>query len=243
MNRPPIPPDIAHQLRREAGFGCCKCGRPIYVYHHIVEWKDEHHYRAEDMMILCPYCHEEATQGAMKETEQRQLKADPRNIRKGYVEGLLKINAEDPCVELANVRFCKFNDLIIIDDEPIISLGISEEGGLEISLSLYDRLDRQVLRIDRNQWLTTDSFPWDIKSKFQYLEIRHKKSDILLRIDAKSETPVITGCLRKGGTTVRMTEQKIKIDSHLVKNVVFRDGTWIHTAIRIWKDQDHVEFG
>ena len=81
------PAAIARQLRREAGFGCCACGLPIIQYHHIVEWSEDQHFRTQDMMVLCPLHHDQATKGAMPEAEQRRFKAKPYNVQRGLAQG------------------------------------------------------------------------------------------------------------------------------------------------------------
>ena len=88
---------------KRRGFGCCKCGRPVYQYHHIIDYAIEQHFRPEDMMILCPYCHDEATK-AMPELEQRGHKANPYNIQRGMVSGSLEINHSECAVDLGTVR-------------------------------------------------------------------------------------------------------------------------------------------
>src|ERR1700737_1556469 len=69
--------------------GWCKCGCPLLQYHHIVEWAEEAHFRPEDMMVLCPLHHDQATKGAMPELEQRQMKSAPPNIQQGHALALL----------------------------------------------------------------------------------------------------------------------------------------------------------
>src|SRR5262245_46462191 len=81
--RPALPVEIQRQLRREAWFGCCRCGSPFVEYHHILGIARTGHQAAE-MMLLCPSCHHLATVGALDETEQRKLKTLPFNRRMGY---------------------------------------------------------------------------------------------------------------------------------------------------------------
>ena len=80
------PDPIKRQLRQEAAFGCCVCGFPILQYHHIVQWKDDQHFRPEDMMVLCPNDHDRATKGAFPEAEQRRWKANPYNKERGLAK-------------------------------------------------------------------------------------------------------------------------------------------------------------
>lgn len=96
----PIPEPVKRIVRQEAGFGCCKCGHSIIEYHHIV--KDSK--KPEDIMLLCPICHAEATDKAMLEPEQRFYKENPFNIKEGYVEGQLKVNQKAPVINIGSVQ-------------------------------------------------------------------------------------------------------------------------------------------
>ena len=68
------PAHVKLQLPQEAGFGCCICGYPFYEYHHIREFTPEPHHDPEDMMVLCPNHHHQATVHALEETDQRRWK-------------------------------------------------------------------------------------------------------------------------------------------------------------------------
>ena len=89
QERPARPAAVSWQLRREAGFGCCKCGVPIYQYHHIVPYHEDAPYPPAEMMLLCPTRHDQATKGALPEEDQWECKRLPYNVRNGIVEGAL----------------------------------------------------------------------------------------------------------------------------------------------------------
>jgi hypothetical protein len=144
--RPPTPPDVALALRKEAGFGCCVCGGHIIKYHHIIPWNIEHHFRPEDMMVLCPNHHDEAD-SAIPESKQRKYKARPCNIKNGYAHGRIIVNAERPVLSTGATAFVPWGDLLLVDGEKIIGLSRVEEGLLELTLSLYDRDDTLVVEI------------------------------------------------------------------------------------------------
>lgn len=175
-----VPEPIKRQVRQKAGFGCCKCGFPIIEYHHIV--RDS--LKPEDIMLLCPIHHHEATVGAMLEEEQLYWKANPYNIQSGYVEGKLKINQKTPVINIGTNQFIGDGNFIIVDGENIFSTEINE-GRLELSMMLYDQKDNPVAVIKRNEWISGNPLPWDLESKFQWLKIRRKLRDIQLEINAR----------------------------------------------------------
>lgn len=100
-----IPEDVKRRLRQEAGCGCCKCGLPMIQYHRIIPREVEDHNRPEDMMVLCPNHHWEVTSGAMLEDEQRNYKAHPFNMDRGYVDGQLTINQSYCAIAVGSCEF------------------------------------------------------------------------------------------------------------------------------------------
>jgi hypothetical protein len=215
-SRPTVPETVKLELRQEAGFGCCKCGRPVFEYHHIVEYADEAHFRPVDMMVLCPYCHDEATKGAMTIAEQRSHKTSPFNIRQGMSEGLLKINQDSCELESGSIRFIARGDILRVDGEPLLALRKDAYGALELSVSLYDRDDRLLVRIVRNEWIADeDPLPWDIEADFQYLRIRSKKRDIRLEIDARSRPIALRANLWRKGQNIELSPKHLSFKASL----------------------------
>jgi hypothetical protein len=177
-----IPEPIKRQVRHHDGFGCCECGFPIIEYHHIV--KDSQN--PEDIMLLCPIHHHEATVGAMLLADQRSRKSNPFNITSGFVEGTLKVNQKTPVLNLGTNQLVGTGDFILIDGESMLSLEI-RDGRLELSMRVYDQNDTLVAEVKDNEWISGDPLPWDLESGFQWLRIRRKLRDIQVEIDARKE--------------------------------------------------------
>jgi len=175
-----IPAPVKRIVRQQAGFGCCKCGFPIIQYHHIVRGSE----KPEDIMLLCPNCHHEATSKAMTELEQRFYRARPVNVERGYVEGMLKVNQNAPVVNVGTNQFIGEGDFLLVDGESLLSLSITEQK-LDLSMKLFDRDDQLVVEIEKNEWISGDVLPWDLECQYQHLQIRRKLRDIQLEIDAR----------------------------------------------------------
>jgi hypothetical protein len=121
------PAAVARLLRQEAGFGCCVCGTPILQYHHIVEWADEQHFRPQDMMVLCPTHHDQATKGAMPEVEQRQYKAAPNNIKRGLVDGTLKVRQDYCAASFGSVMMVGEGTFLQMDGKNVLGFNIEDQ--------------------------------------------------------------------------------------------------------------------
>jgi hypothetical protein len=203
-NRDDVPRSIKRQLRREAGFGCCVCGMPFVQYHHIVPYSSEAHNRPEDMMALCPTCHAMATAGALTETEQRQHKARPRNVERGFADGLLKLNQEECVVAVGDTRLGGNVELLRVDDEPLLALYLGQDKQLLLSATVYGPDDGLLLRIDRNEWVTGDAAPWDIDYRFRYLALRRADRDISLEFDARHDPIRLRASLWRHGHNIKL---------------------------------------
>jgi hypothetical protein len=199
-----IPEPVKRIVRQEAGFGCCKCGLPIIEYHHIV--KDSK--KPEDIMLLCPTCHTEATVKAMPEPEQMFYKANPFNIKAGYVEGMLKVNQDTPVVNVGTNQFIGEGDFLLVDGENLLSITVNE-GRLELSMKLFDQKDQLVAKIERNEWISGDALPWDMESSFQWLRIRRKIRDIELEIDARKYPFDIRADMWRKGVNFQLSPDSI----------------------------------
>ena len=224
--RPKPPRHVQLRLRKEAGFGCCKCGRPVYEYHHIIEYANDPHFRSEDMMILCPYCHDEATKGAMTEKEQRVHKANLYNIQRGLASGQFKINQDLCAIECSTILMRANGTMFRVDGEPLLGLELNSNGGLDLSVILFDKDNNKIATIDHNEWVTESDFmPWDIESDFQYLKIRQKAGDIRLEIDARTEPVQLRADLWAKGHLIKIgpSELFFKSAMFVFQNFIIQD--------------------
>jgi hypothetical protein len=217
--RPPIPPDVKRALRQEAGFGCCKCGFPIYDYQHIIPYSVDPHFRVEDMMLLCPNHHREATLQAISETEQRRYKANPYNRRRGTAEGSLRINSSTVAVKLGTVNFVGDGTLLQVDEEDLIALHLGEERIVQLSASLYNRDGELLSLIHRNEWISGDPLPWDLEFGLTWITLRERSGLIALTIDARTLPLTVTGHFWYSGQHFRLSPTQGIIINGVVENL------------------------
>jgi len=223
-----IPEPIKRIVRQEAGFGCCKCGLPIIEYHHIV--RDSQ--KPEDIMLLCPTHHHEATVKAMLEQEQRLCKANSFNIKAGYVEGMLKVNQDTPVINVGTNQFIGEGDFLLVDGENLLSIKVNG-GRLELSMKLYDQNDELVAEIKSNEWISGDELPWDLESSFQWLRMRRKLGDVELEIDARRYPFDVRADMWRKGVNFQLRPDAIMFNS-VKTSVGFKNICFV--AIRLEAD-------
>ena len=197
--RTAAPAEVQRILRQEAGFGCCRCGYPFFQYHHIVPWHEDEHYRAEDMMTLCPNCHDEVTTGQVPESEQREWKSNPKNIQDGYASGRLRIDQKDLVVTLGGSRFVDTPVLLRLHGEDMIVIKQSEDGRLLVSARSYDEDDSLLFSITDNDWDTGTNLPWDLRARWRHVLLRYRPGKIGFEIDARQDPVKMRGTFWKSG--------------------------------------------
>jgi hypothetical protein len=158
------------------------------------------------MMILCPNDHAAATEGALIEQEQRAYKNNPFNMIQGYAEGQLKSNQTYCVVSFGNNCFVGNSCFLKVNNESLLGLELDSNGRMLLSLRLYDPKDNLLIFIDRNEWISGDPLPWDIKSSYQRLEIRRKNRDVALSVNLRSSPAHLVADLWKSGQHIEINE-------------------------------------
>ena len=173
-------------------------------------------------MILCPLCHHEATVGAVPESEQRSYKSRPFNIANGYAEGKVRINQSVPAIAAGSNQFVGEGAFLVVDQEELISLNLGVSGALELSVELYDRKDQLLALIERNEWISGDPLPWDLESGFQWIKLRWKLGDVVLKIDARNFPIEIRGDLWRKGQKFQISRDWIRFNG-VLQNIKLSD--------------------
>jgi hypothetical protein len=82
----------------------------------------------------------------MPEAEQRRYKANPKNIRRGFAQGLLQVRQDYCAVAIGSVFVVGEGTFLRIAGEDIFGMHIGA-GNLEISLRLYNEQDELLLEL------------------------------------------------------------------------------------------------
>lgn len=216
-SRPQPSADVKRELRKRAGYGCCRCGLPVYQYHHIVPWHIEEHFRVEDMMVLCPTCHDAATKGSLTEARQRQFQENPHNIEKGYASGDLLVGQQYVALDFGGVLLVGDGSSISVDGEDLLRISLSNEGELELSIELRDESGRTLATIEKNEWISGDPSLWDMTSDHDRLKIWSARRKIALELNARSTPVTLRADLWAKGQLIRMNSAGISWDGEIIQ--------------------------
>lgn len=215
-----IPEAVKRQLRRDAGFGCCICGNPVFQYHHIVPWADTKSHEPDNMLVLCPNHHYEATVLALTMEAQRAAKVEPLNIRNGYANGLLKMGDSGLAISVGANLLVGPGFKFVVNGVPLLSIETDEDARLLLSMDLYDAQDTLLTTIHRNEWLSGDPLPWDIEFNHRMLTVRRKSREMSLSIDARMEPIQLKGRLFREGQLFEIGPQALRFNG-VIQDLTF----------------------
>lgn len=188
-----MPDAVKLRLRQESGFGCCKCGHPFIEYHHIIPYAEDAHFRPEDMMALCPNCHDLCTARALSESQQRSFKANPRNIAERRSLGRLYVTTNELRVELAGGLAINTPELLNVRGEVMLAVRLSSDGRVLVSAIIHDQLGRSVGRLVDNEWLFDPNGVFDLKVAPRKATVRSARRKVSFEVESRNESIRVKG--------------------------------------------------
>lgn len=143
-------------LRKEVGFGCPVCRSPFLEWHHFdPPWEDEHHWRPEGMIAMCPNCHGPADrrknkEGAYSKEELRKLKRGDYSRIDVATRFPWWQNKTSVLVRIGGNYSDASSSALSVNGIPIIGLKRDDSGHLLLSLELRDGGGQVVVSIRDN---------------------------------------------------------------------------------------------
>jgi hypothetical protein len=166
------------------------------------------------MMILCPNCHDMASKGALTVEEQRKFKARPHNAKKGYAAGFLKLPSVAPVLNLGGTVFVNDGTVLAFRDKPVLSVGVNEEGGLQLSMVLQDSDGQTLAVVENNEWVSGDAHIWDLEAGYRRLKLRQRSRKIALEIDGRQWPIMVRAHLWEDGRQIFVGPDGLAFGGH-----------------------------
>jgi len=182
----------------------------------------EQHFRPEDMMLLCPKCHDMATKNVLREADQRRFKAYPFNQKHGFANGLLHVPKEACEVMLSTNTLIGTGCFIRVDETCLLSLHVGEERQLQISTAIFNQAEELVVLIEGSEWITGEPTPWDFESDYQYLKVRCKPYNVLLELRADKQPMRVRAKLGRRGVSIDAQPSRVLVNGGPLQGMTMR---------------------
>lgn len=183
-SRPDTPAKVARQLRQESLFGCALCGFPFVVYHHIVPWEEDEHFRPDDMVAVCPNCH--ARVHRMHRSRQYDIKRNPRNASRKSLWAEMEFSILSRKFMVGDVLIEGASDIVMFNDIPVLSWRIID-GRVLLDATLHSEDGTIALSVRENEVVLKKFSMWDFVFKFNYIKINNKRNSISWEIDLRKD--------------------------------------------------------
>ena len=204
-----IPLDVRRFLRREACFGCAKCGSPILDYHHIIPFSDQAHHEPEHMIALCPTHHCEMA----KKPRHRcyELKANPYNKQHGKLRGELGTDAKFTSFLVGSNTYKDTPVIFSYFGQPIISYYVQDG---QILLDPYiPKIDMWPnILIRKNDVIINSDDKWDVDFRTNFLKFEKKKNETYFQIDVRKPVAQIKLKFSIRGRSFEFTPLKTNVE-------------------------------
>ncbi len=189
-----IPGPLRREVRQASLFGCSSCGCPIIEYHHIIPFAQVQEHRFENLVALCPTCHQRADEGGQWSQELvHQVKANPYNS--DATKDRFIVSADDFIIQIGWIEFHITGRLISIRDEPMLKCSRTDEGIVLVSGQFHNRDGQLLAIIQENEWQVLVDQAWDIEFlAARTLIVRAGPRDIILRMKISDNVLEIQQC-------------------------------------------------
>ena len=225
QSRPPIPTKLEREVRKSAYYGCVRCGCPIVHIHHIEPWAEVKKHEKDNLVALCPNCHDEVHNGTYIREHLLEDIKNPFNKKTGVVSksfGLGKLADIDFC--MGGVRAANTPNILTVQNQRLIFFNMDHAGNALLNAIFYDEKGNLIAIIEDNIWKTfIRPDTWDISYKAGRLKINNKSKPVYLEFEAKNNIIVIKGKLHYRGCTLEVNEEELIINTPSVSGFHFKN--------------------
>lgn len=185
-----VPEEVKREVRQRCGFGCVICGFGFYDYEHFKpDFVDAKSHDPKGMTLLCSQCNQKRARGRLSAHTVELADKNPKCRQAGFANELFDFHNKPITVKFAGVTFHNCQNLIVVNEQPILSVKPSEnpDGPMLLSGIFCNSIGQETLLIHENEWhAKTDN--WDVECIGARITIRSAPGEFVLviRMEAPS---------------------------------------------------------
>ena len=210
--RPPA--NVRRALRKEALFGCVKCGFAFCEYEHIdPAFPDATEHDPARMAFLCKRCHGEITAGVASKESVWKAKAEPFCKRdKPAWKGNLEFGNLNSTLGTMTFHDCRV--LLRVLGEDLLTIDPPEEDGgpIRVNARLFDGGTTPSLEIEDNA-ITIGGDNWDVEIVGDLLTVRRAAGEpsLIYRFVPGAGVQIERIAMNYKGVTIEVTPARVTI--------------------------------
>ncbi len=213
-----IPEPIKIQIRKNAGYGCVRCGNIFYEYHHHnPPFASAHTHDPMGITLLCHRCHGQLNKGFLKPADFAPFIASPWPLRQGFSCGNFGFGSHaNPRIEIGPVTAESTSVVLEIETFTLLEIEPPEEPNTPFRLTAFFTASDGSLTtaIVRNEVkICADN--WDVNVERGGIKVRSGPRQIALAIQRVDHQTIRVTRLKMEflGFVVRCTDHDFSIIS------------------------------
>lgn len=186
-----VPVDVKREVRRACGFGCVICGVTITDYEHFFpDFRDAHSHEADQIALLCPTHHREATNGILPKAQIAEARANPAAMKSGFARKDHPYFRGMPSIFMGSTRIQCRAPLRVRGFEPI-RVSHDDEAGVALLSGYFSTPNgKGILKIQENWWdVSADN--WDFENVGNRYVFRGPEGDKILELEFRAPDALI----------------------------------------------------
>lgn len=157
---------MKRSVRQRDGFGCVRCGSPIYIYEHFVPFAEVQEHTIENIYLACSSLHEDKSGLISLEEIDRWRKAPINRQKETSSARALSFPSGPYSIQLGGSRL-DITDrcpaiAIEVNHHPILAFDVDLDGRLVLSVDIRDAAGKPLLVIQNNE-AVVGTEQWDVE--------------------------------------------------------------------------------
>lgn len=112
---------VDNAIKQETGFRCAWCGEYLTIRHHIIEFSLGGPNSEDNLILLCPNCHDNVHSGKISQEELEKIKSELT----GQIDrsaGVFSINKEYFQIDIGGFHAINCKNVLLFNNIPLISV-------------------------------------------------------------------------------------------------------------------------
>ena len=164
---------IREVVNKRDFFECAWCGIKLTEKHHIIEFSDGGENVAENLILLCPVCHEEVHKSNSPIDREELILRKSTHLKGDRIAGNMPFDAPTNEVRVGTFAIINHNPLLAFNKEPVLAL--SKHGdGFVVDCRLFNKKGDLIFWMSKNRFWANSDFAVSLNNK--KLQISNNKT-------------------------------------------------------------------
>ncbi|MDM1555795.1 MULTISPECIES: HNH endonuclease [Chryseobacterium] len=213
-----IPKKIDVQVKERHFFECAWCGIKITERHHIFEFSKGGGHTTENLILLCPNCHDQVHNNEISAYDL--IKRKSTHLEGDRIAHGIQFDIQEPIVRLGNATFDNVPILIRFREENIIEFKKLNDSFI-LNCRFYDQTGELIFWMSSNRYWCPSDFV--VTSRKNQITITNEKNEFNnLKFWIEDGQINLVGNIFLNGISMEFSPSFFRYGNRIIKNISMR---------------------